>query len=241
VPPVPPSRRPSRVIRFVTGLPVALSVCTLAAAGVLVATTGTAYASSSGAFVSDTNSARSSHGLSGYSVSSDLTSVAQQHAAWMARNGSLSHNSSLGSDVCCWSSIGENIGEGQSESQVQNAFMNSSSHRGNILSSAFTQIGVGTATDSHGTLWVDEVFRQPTGSSGSHHVSTTHHSTRSSSHVTRSSGTVRRPALHRAAPRVNLLVLLARRLHVAAADRGHPRDPVAAAYGFTRVMAQVQR
>jgi hypothetical protein len=206
-------------------------------AGILIATTGTAHASSAGAFVSDTNSARASDGLSSYSVASDLTSVAQQHAASMARNQSLYHNSSLGSDVCCWRSIGENIGEGQSESQIQNAFMNSAPHRENILSSSFTQVGIGTATDSHGTIWVDEVFRQPTGSSGSHHVST-HHTTSASHATTVTTHIARRPAVRRAVRPVNLFALLVRRLHVAAADRGHPGDPVAAAYGYTRLMAQ---
>jgi hypothetical protein len=158
----------------------------------------------------------------------------------MARNNSLSDNSSLGSDVCCWSSVGENVGEGQSESQVQSAFMNSAPHRENILSTSFTQIGVGTATDSHGTLWVDEVFRQPSGSSGAHHISTSHHST-TIHHVTRSTTTHRRAAAPRPAPRrVNLIAVLARRMHEAAAGRGHPGDPVAAAVGFTRVMAQLQ-
>src|SRR4051794_18390610 len=188
------------------------AACGLATTTVLAATSTLAHASSAGAFVSDTNSARASNGLSSYSVASDLTSVAQRHAAAMARNQSLYHNSSLGSDVCCWSSIGENIGEGQSESQVQSAFMNSAPHRENILSSSFTQIGVGTATDSKGTLWVDEVFRQPTGSSGSHHISTSHHST--THHATRSTTTSHRRAAapRRAAPRrVNLIALLARR------------------------------
>jgi len=215
------------------------AACGLATSTVLAATSTLAHASSAGAFVSDTNSARASHGLSSYSVASDLTSVAQRHAAAMARNQSLYHNSSLGSDVCCWSSIGENIGEGQSESQVQSAFMNSAPHRENILSSSYTQIGVGTATDSKGTLWVDEVFRQPTGSSGSHHVSTTHKST---SHSTRPTPrTYSHVAAPRPAPRrVNLVALLARRMHEAAAHRGHTADPVAAAVGFTRVMAQLQ-
>jgi len=157
----------------------------------------------------------------------------------MAQNQSLSHNSSLGSDVCCWSSIGENIGEGQSESQIENAFMNSAPHRDNILSSAYTQIGVGVATDSHGTLWVDEVFRQPTGSSGAHHVTTTHRTTTyhySAPSVTSHPTVVVRPR----APRpVNLRVVLARRIHQAAERRGHPNDPVAAAVGFARVMVQL--
>ncbi|MFL6240474.1 MAG: CAP domain-containing protein [Actinomycetes bacterium] len=209
-------------------------------AALLLVTSAPAHASSAGEFVSDTNSARASHGLSGLSVSSDLTSVAQRHAASMARSGTLYHNPSLESDVCCWRAIGENVGEGPSESQVQSAFMNSAPHRDNILSSAYTQIGVGVATDSHGTLWVDEVFREPTGSSGSHHVSTTHtyhHPTRttSTSHTRPTVVTPRRP-VHR----VNIFAVLARRMHQAAARRGHPGDPVAAAFGITRVIAQLQ-
>jgi hypothetical protein len=36
------------------------------------------------------------------------------------------------------------------------------------------------------------------------------------------------------------MALLVRRMHHAAViDRGHPHDPVAAAYGFARVMAQI--
>ena len=234
-----PSRRNlHRPRRFVVRYCTLLSVCVLGSAGVLIASTGTAHASSAGEFVSDTNSARNSHGLSSYSVASDLTSVAQRHAESMARSQSLYHNSSLGSDVCCWRSIGENIGEGTSESQVQSAFMNSAPHRDNILSSSFTQIGVGTATDSHGTLWVDEVFRQPTGSSGSRHISTSHHTTTTVTHSTSVRSAAPRPAARRAAPRVNLLALLSRQLHVAAKDRGHPSDPVAAAFGYTQVMAR---
>jgi hypothetical protein len=230
---------PPRHRRLALRLSTLVSVAALGCAGVLIASTGTAHASSAGEFVSDTNSARASHGLSGYSVASDLTSIAQQHAESMARSESLYHNSSLGSDVCCWRSVGENIGEGQSVSQVQGAFMNSAPHRDNILSSAYTQIGVGTATDSHGTLWVDEVFRQPTGSSGSHHIATTHH-TQSTVHST-VHYTVRRSAAPRVVRRpVNIGVLLARRIHVAMADRGHPRDPVAAAFGYTKVMYQLQ-
>jgi hypothetical protein len=236
---VPRHRIPDRPsTRLITRLPLAIVVVFLTMAGVLVATDGTAHASSAGAFVSDTNSARNSHGISGLSVASDLTAVAQRHARAMANSQTLYHNSSLGSDVCCWRSIGENVGEGANESQIENAFMNSAPHRENILGSEYTQIGVGTATDSNGTLWVDEVFRQPTGSSGSHRISTTHHST--TTHHSSTSTPVRRVVHPVVKPRLNLAALLVRRLHVAAADRGHPVDPAAAALGFMRVMAQLQ-
>jgi len=117
---------------------------------------------SEGQFVADTNSARSAHGLRHYAVSSDLTSVARRWAAHMAAHHQLAHNPSFTSQVCCWSRIGENVGVGPNVSAIQRAFMASSSHRASILSSSYTQIGVGTARGSDGKLYVDELFRRPT-------------------------------------------------------------------------------
>src|SRR5436305_14143438 len=86
-------------------------------------------------FVSATNSARASHGLHGYSVAADLTSVARRWAAHMAAHRQLAHNPSFTSQVCCWSHVGENVGVGPSVSAIQRAFMASSPHRANILNS----------------------------------------------------------------------------------------------------------
>jgi len=116
-------------------------------------------------FVSDTNSARSQHGLRSYSVASDLTSVANRWAAHMAANRTLEHNPNSTSQVCCWQAMGENVGVGGSVSQIQQAFMNSSPHRANILSTSYAEIGVGTAWGSDGRLYVDEVFRLRSGAS----------------------------------------------------------------------------
>src|SRR3954470_7194378 len=132
---------------------------------VLVIAPGAAFADSASDLVAKTNSSRASNGLSGYSAASDLTSIAQPHAANMASSRSIYHNGSLGSEACCWRSIGENVGVGSSASAVHNAFMNSSPHRANILSSAFTEVGIGTARGSDGQLYVDEVFRQRMGGS----------------------------------------------------------------------------
>jgi hypothetical protein len=192
----------------------------------------------SGYFTSSANGARSSHGLSSYSVASDLSSIAQRHANAMAARRTIYHNSSLGSEACCWQSIGENVGSGQSDSQVQSAFMNSSPHRSNILSSTFNEIGVGTATGSDGQIYVDEVFRARMGSHGSAgHVTqtkTTHHS----------SGVVaqrpRRATSVAVAPRrLTPGELLARKLHAAARSRQHPPDPFAAAFSFSAVMSRL--
>src|SRR4051795_7781091 len=112
-------------------------------------------------FVSDTNSARSSHGLPHYAVAGDMSAVARRWAAHMAAHHELAHNPSFTSEVCCWSHVGENVGVGPNVSSIQRAFMNSASHRDNILSSSYTQVGIGTARGSDGKLYVDELFRRP--------------------------------------------------------------------------------
>jgi len=121
-----------------------------------------ADSTSNAQFVSYTNSARSQHGLRSYAVSSDLSSIANRWAAHMAANRTLEHNPYASSEVCCWRAMGENVGVGGTVSQIQQAFMASAPHRANILSSTYTEIGVGTARGSDGQLYVDELFRLPT-------------------------------------------------------------------------------
>lgn len=124
-----------------------------------------ATASTESEFVSRINSARASRGVRGYAVRSDLTAVARRQAVRMASQRRMYHNPSLGSEVGGWSAIGENVGRGQDVSSIHNAFMNSSSHRANILSTTFTEVGVGTARASDGELFVSQVFRKPNGAS----------------------------------------------------------------------------
>jgi hypothetical protein len=114
---------------------------------------------SEAAFVSATNQARSQNGLGSVAVAADLVSVARQHAADMAAQNRLYDDPNLGSEVQDWQAVGENSGEGPSEAAIEQAFMQSPSHRANILG-AYSQIGVG-AVWSGSTLWVAEVFRQP--------------------------------------------------------------------------------
>jgi hypothetical protein len=116
-------------------------------------------------FVSLTNSARSNNGLHSYAVASDLVSVARRHSQEMAAKHTIYHNSNLGSDVSGWQMVGENVGMGGSASSIHQAFMNSAPHRANILDHDFTQVGIGTAYDEKGVLYVTEVFRKPQGGS----------------------------------------------------------------------------
>jgi uncharacterized protein YkwD len=113
------------------------------------------------AFVTDTNHARMHHERRVYQVSSDLTDVAQHWARWMARHHSMQHNPNLETEVHHWQDLGENVGCGGSEPPIHRAFMSDPYHRDNILSPDYTQVGIGTARDTDGRLYVDEVFRRP--------------------------------------------------------------------------------
>ncbi|HEX8004751.1 MAG TPA: CAP domain-containing protein [Mycobacteriales bacterium] len=114
-------------------------------------------------FVSRANSARTSRGLRAYPVRSDLVSVARRQAARMAAARRIYHNPNLTSEVSNWRNVGENVGRGGSVSAIHSAFMGSSGHRANILSTTFVEIGVGTARGSDGLIYVSEVFRRPAG------------------------------------------------------------------------------
>jgi uncharacterized protein YkwD len=94
-------------------------------------------------------------------VSSHLSDIAQNWAEWMARHHRLQHNPNLETQVHNWQDLGENVGCGGSEPPIHRAFMNDRYHRDNILSPDYTQVGIGTARDSEGRLYVDEVFRRP--------------------------------------------------------------------------------
>lgn len=115
-------------------------------------------------FVNDTNEARLHHDRRLYAVSSQLTEVAQNWAQWMARHHTLKHNPNLETQVHHWQALGENVGSGDSEPPIHRAFMDDPYHRDNILSRTYTQMGIGTARDDNGRLYVDEVFRRPVSS-----------------------------------------------------------------------------
>jgi hypothetical protein len=161
-------RRVAQCLRAPQGRRVAnrtLAVVGALTAG-LVLVTGQAAASSNpgAAFVAATNQARAAVGLPSLSVSADLSAAATHQAQSMANADALFHTPNLGSGLCCWAMVGENVGDGPSVAVIQAAFMASPEHRANILRTAFSQIGVGYVIDKRGTLWVSEVFRRPTGS-----------------------------------------------------------------------------
>jgi hypothetical protein len=154
---------PLRRARLMVGL--AGSIVPLAWAGSALAATPTpppaVVPASASVLLSAINSARTSARMAPMSSAGDLTSVATKQAAVMAVQGLLFHNPSLTTQITNWQSLGENVGSGLTPSGIATAFMGSTEHRDNILSTQFSQVGVG-AVLYKGLIWVTEDFRLPT-------------------------------------------------------------------------------
>lgn len=115
------------------------------------------------------NQERSKQGLQPLILNWEVSRVAKIKSQDMRDKGYFSHNSpTYGSPFTMmrnfgisYKSAGENIAGGQRTSQeVMNAWMNSSGHRANILSSSYTELGVGYVTGgSYGTYWTQMFIR----------------------------------------------------------------------------------
>jgi Cysteine-rich secretory protein family len=125
--------------------------------------TGRALAAKNADLTAMTNADRAAARLMALSTANDLQSLAQRRAGEMARSGRLAHTSNLGSKVSGWKRVGENVGKGPDVREIHTAFMNSPSHRQNILDAGFTQLGVGVAVDKRQQLYVAVIFREPSG------------------------------------------------------------------------------
>ena len=106
------------------------------------------------------NGERANAGVPALRVSGGAASVARAWSAHMARNG-MAHNPDLGGDLdragVAWSTIAENVGYGSSVDQVHSMFMSSGGHRANMLSGAYSQVGIGVV-QSGGQVWVTIIF-----------------------------------------------------------------------------------
>ena len=127
------------------------------------------------------NEARAQAGLPAYTVLAGLDTSAARHNAVMAGGCGLSHQCpgepALGARETAagvhWTAAGENIGEGGPVAGTEAAIaamavgltqsmLNEKppddGHRLNILSSAFTHIGIAVYRDSSGTVWLTQDF-----------------------------------------------------------------------------------
>jgi uncharacterized protein YkwD len=103
------------------------------------------------------NAERASRGLAALKEDPAIDQISRAWAWELARSASLRHNPSMvskvGAAVPSWRSMAENVGYASSATAVHSAYMGSSAHRSNILSSAFNRVGVGCVRDSRGRVW----------------------------------------------------------------------------------------
>jgi len=116
------------------------------------------------------NQERAKAGLPALKINWQLSRVARYKSADMANKGYFSHNSpTYGTPFQMmenfglrFSAAGENIAYGQrTPAEVMRDWMNSPGHRSNILSGAYTEIGVGLAKNKNGVCYWTQQFMKP--------------------------------------------------------------------------------
>ena len=124
-------------------------------------TAASADSATEGEFLSLINSARAANGLAPLSVNGGLKLHARNHTQDMIDAGNIYHSTSSELRAAAgsgWSKVGENVGKGGTPSSLHTAFMNSPSHKANVLGN-YNYVGIATGT-SDGRLYVTVVFMQ---------------------------------------------------------------------------------
>jgi uncharacterized protein YkwD len=103
-----------------------------------------------------------------YQLNPLLTRAAQGHSVNMAKQRQLTHkleDKSVGARVRAagysYTAVAENITRGFPPKQVVGVWMNSKGHRGNLLATRYTDIGIGIAEDAAGMRYYTAVFATP--------------------------------------------------------------------------------
>ncbi|WP_212999779.1 CAP domain-containing protein [Winogradskya consettensis] len=126
------------------------------------------------------NSARTSSGLSAYTLSADLSKASAAHSALMVGGCGLSHQcageAGLGDRFTAagvsWTSAGENIGQGNAGNNQAEIIAAANGltdlmlaevapndgHRKNLLNSGFKRIGLAVTRGADGRVWVTQDF-----------------------------------------------------------------------------------
>lgn len=114
-------------------------------------------------FAAKINKARSNKGFGSVKLDPELSRVARHHTKEMVGKKTLHHTSlsTLGRRVTNWVTLGENVGVGETVTSLHRAFMNSPTHRSNVLYATYNHVGVGTRR-AGGKLWVTVVFEAQT-------------------------------------------------------------------------------
>ncbi len=126
--------------------------------------------------LSYTNTAREENDLEPLKTNDKLSEAANEKAADMVKEGYWSHTSPDGTTPWYWidkvgytySTAGENLARGfTSSSSIVNAWMNSPSHRANVLNGNYTEVGFAEyygKMDNKQTMVVVAMYAQPSSS-----------------------------------------------------------------------------
>ena len=97
--------------------------------------------------LSELNADRAAHKLRTLGTQADAQRKAQAWAEKLARENKLYHSTLSDGIKVKWCSLGENVGYGPNVPAIEDAYMNSSGHQANILSTKWNGVGVGYATN----------------------------------------------------------------------------------------------
>jgi hypothetical protein len=105
------------------------------------------------------NQARAEAALPPLVMSAELVPDARRHTAAMIGAGSVFHSTpgALASYAAGWELLGENVGLGSDVTVIHRVFLDSDSHRDNVLGD-FDRVGIGADRAPDGTMFVTVVF-----------------------------------------------------------------------------------
>ena len=112
------------------------------------------------------NSDRARYGLAPLVIDPELCRIARIKSQDMLNNQYFAHTSPTYGDVrsmlrqfgYAYTAAGENIAHHATVEKAQAAFLSSPGHRKNILSSAYTRVGLGVAVDAKGYVYLTQIF-----------------------------------------------------------------------------------
>jgi uncharacterized protein YkwD len=124
-----------------------------------------AVSASSNAIVASVNAARAQHGLPALSPHGQLDALAGSWSAHMAATGTFTHSNLEATlyrpDFQAFQRLGENILRSEcsrAAPEMVDAWLQSPSHRANVLSPMFGVVGVGVVCAPDGWAWVTMNF-----------------------------------------------------------------------------------
>ena len=112
------------------------------------------------------NSDRARYNLAPLTIDPELCRIARIKSQDMRDNQYFAHTSPTYGDVrsmlsrfgYSYTAAGENIAHHATVEKAQAAFLSSPGHRKNIMSNAYTKVGVGVAIDDSGFVYLTQIF-----------------------------------------------------------------------------------